>query len=87
MESLLCLKDLAVGECAMVWKLKNRVELRRRLRDMGLVEGTCVKCIGKSPAGDPAAYLVRGTVIAIRKYDARQIIVTPPTSKELLPWD
>ena len=42
----------------------------RRLFDLGLVPGTSVTCTAVSPAGDPAAYLIRGAVIAIRGKDA-----------------
>lgn len=43
--------------------------------DIGLVEGTDVSCLQKSPAGDPVAYLIRGAVIAIRSEDSSQIVV------------
>ena len=49
--------------------------IRRRLLDIGLVEGTDVSCLQKSPAGDPVAYLIRGAVIAIRSEDSSQIVV------------
>ena len=44
--------------------------LRRRLLDIGLIPGTRVTCTAVSPAGDPAAYLIRGAVIALRGRDA-----------------
>mgnify|MGYP001181001857 CR=1 FL=1 len=50
--------------------------VRRRLLDIGLVEGTEVECVGRSPGGDPAAYLIRGAVIAIRDADAAGILVS-----------
>ena len=42
----------------------------RRLTDLGLVRGTRVTCILRSPAGDPCAYLIRGALIALRRADA-----------------
>ena len=48
-------------------------DMRRRLQDMGLIEGTLVECVGISPLGDPCAYLIRRTVIALRKEDASQV--------------
>jgi len=48
---------------------------RRRLLDIGLVNNTLVECLGRSPAGDPSAYLIRGAVIALRAQDCRQIIL------------
>jgi ferrous iron transport protein A len=49
--------------------------MRRRLLDMGLIEGTRVECLQKSPAGDPVAYFVRGAVIALRSEDSAGIWV------------
>ena len=47
--------------------------IKRRLLDMGLVKGTNIVPILISPSGDPRAFLVRGTIIAIRKEDAKHI--------------
>lgn len=47
--------------------------IKRRLLDMGLVRGTNIVPILISPSGDPRAFLVRGTIIAIRKEDSRNI--------------
>ena len=49
--------------------------MRRRLRDIGLIEGTKVKCVLKSPAGDPTAYQIRGALIALRSEDAEKVIL------------
>lgn len=52
--------------------------MRRRLQDIGLIEGTKVKCLQKSPAGDPVAYLIRGAVIALRSEDSSNILISSP---------
>lgn len=62
-----------VGETVKIDRLLNGGTMRRRLQDMGLIEGTSVECLQKSPSGDPTAYLIRGTVIALRSEDASQI--------------
>ena len=64
------LTDLSIGETARVKELRLTGNIRRRLLDIGLVEGTAVSCLYKSPAGDPTAYLIRGGVIALRTEDA-----------------
>jgi ferrous iron transport protein A len=64
------------GERARVRALETAGAMRRRLLDIGLVEGTEVECVGRSPGGDPAAYLIRGAVIAIRDADAAGILVS-----------
>ncbi len=67
------LNDIKVGERVTVGELRMHGTMRRRLLDIGLTEGAVVECIGRSPAGDPTAYLIRGAVIAIRSEDAREI--------------
>ena len=69
---MLCLNQLKPGEEAVVTSISGE---NRRLRDLGLIEGTKVKCVKKSPLGDPAAYKIRGAVIAIRREDAADIKV------------
>lgn len=69
------LTTLEEGEVARVALLLNTGSIKRRLQDLGLVEGTQVQCIQKSPFGDPVAYGIRGAVIALRTEDARCILV------------
>ncbi len=45
------LNRLRIGETARVSDLLSMGTMRRRLLDMGLVEGTRVECVQKSPAG------------------------------------
>ena len=64
------LAELTVGESAVVRSIDSGSYIRRRLRDLGLINGTTVECVMKSPLGDPAAYLIRGAVIALRNEDS-----------------
>lgn len=64
------LTDLKTGQTATVSTLSAEGAIRRRLQDMGLIRGTRVECVGVSPLGDPAAYLIRGAVVALRSKDA-----------------
>ena len=63
------------GKTVKVRELLTTGSMRRRLLDMGLIEGTRVSCLQKSPAGDPVAYLIRGAVVALRSEDSSQILV------------
>ena len=67
--------SLSEGMCARVTQLRNDGSMRRRLQDLGLIEGTRVECLQRSPSGDPTAYLIRGAVIAIRAADCRDVLV------------
>ncbi|HWQ43567.1 MAG TPA: FeoA family protein [Desulfosporosinus sp.] len=69
------LSTLKLGEKSNVIHLDVKGLLRRRILDLGIVPGTVLTCIGKAPAGDPIAYLVRNTVIALRSEDANQIYI------------
>ncbi|MBQ9960360.1 MAG: ferrous iron transport protein A [Firmicutes bacterium] len=64
------LDKLEVGQMARVVKTEEK-----RLSDLGLVSGTQVECVLKSPLGDPKAYRIRGAVMAVRKAEARNIMV------------
>ncbi len=77
MNENISLKDMMPGQQAVVKSLISSGSIRRRLLDIGLTEGTMVKCVGKSPAGDPSAFLIRGAVIAIRSCDSEKILVEP----------
>lgn len=58
-----------------VINLTSTGTMRRRMLDLGLIKGTKIKPLQKSPAGDPTAYYIRGAVIALRQEDAYKIIV------------
>ena len=67
------LASLRVGQQGTVTEIEESSPMGRRLRDMGLVRGTQVECLHHSPFGDPAAYLIRGAVIALRREDSRRV--------------
>ncbi len=69
------LSSLNIGDCAKVSSINISGSMRRRLRDIGLIEGTEVKCVLKSPCGDPSAYEIRGALIALRCEDAERVTV------------
>lgn len=69
------LNRLPEGRQAIVTGLLSHGTMRRRLMDIGLVEGTGWS-LQKSPAGDPVAYFIRGAVIAIRSEDSSQVMVS-----------
>ena len=75
MDSTPSLNDIKPGQTARVQQLQVADSIRRRLLDIGLIENTEVECIGRSPMGDPSAFLIRGAVIAIRSADCRRILV------------
>lgn len=69
MSEMLGLNDICDGETVCVTVIETEGTIRRRFMDIGLTEGTEVKCVGVSPMGDPKAFLIRGAVIALRCND------------------
>ena len=76
------LSQLNVGEKCVVSSLKNTGTIRRRLLDIGLLPGTEVECLFTSPFGDPIAYSIRQAIVAIRKSDAKDILVEEEYEKD-----
>jgi len=64
-----------VGDVAEIIRLDNTGSIRRRLFDLGIIEGNEISCVLSAPFNDPRAYLVKGAVIAIRQKDSEKIIV------------
>lgn len=64
-----------VGSTVQVFELLSKDLPRRRMLDLGLVPGTVIEVLRKSPLGDPIAYKIRGAMIALRKEESQQILV------------
>jgi len=80
MMKLVELSSLGIGRSLYVTDICGSGPMAERLRDLGVTEGTKIKCVMKSPLGDPKAYEIRGAVIALRREDAACILGTyePP---------
>lgn len=70
------LQDAKVDSVVKVIKIDGNNELRRRFLDLGIITGTKIKVLFESPLGDPRAYLIRGTVLAIREEEGAMIKVS-----------
>ncbi|SDE97997.1 FeoA family protein [Sporomusa acidovorans] len=76
-DKLSSLADLMAGTAGRILSVELDGLLRRRVLDLGMVPGTQVECIRKSPVGDPIAFRVRNTTIALRSDDASLIKIYP----------
>lgn len=76
-ENIARLSSLKMGETAKIIGLskESRGEARRRLLDLGFVRGADVGIDLLNPLGDPKAYLIKGTAIALRKDQAAKILI------------
>ncbi len=75
MNKELTLCSLRPGERGRVRRVRVFGPLRRRLRELGLIEGATLRCLGRSPLGDPSAYSLFGAVLAIREQDGRRVVI------------
>ena len=75
MNEYITLNDILPGEKAKIKEINIEGPMHRRLLDIGLINNTITECVGKSPMGDPKAYLIRSAVIAIRSDDSKMIMV------------
>ena len=69
------LKDVAVGDKAIVKRLSGEGALKRRIMDMGVTKGVEVLVRRVAPLGDPIEVTVRGYELSLRKSEAENILV------------
>ena len=75
--SITRLATLEPGQDAVVHRLDEALQgfTRRRLLDLGLTPGAAVTAEYTSFLGDPVAFRVRGSLIALRREQARHVLI------------
>ncbi|HIY11802.1 MAG TPA: ferrous iron transport protein A [Candidatus Anaerofilum excrementigallinarum] len=69
------LKDVRVGETAVVKRLHGEGPVRRRIMDMGITKGVQLQVRKVAPLGDPMELNLRNYELSLRKADAEMIEV------------
>ncbi|MBS6366077.1 MAG: ferrous iron transport protein A [Clostridiales bacterium] len=69
------LKDVKVGETAVVKRLHGEGPVKRRIMDMGITKGVQLQVRKVAPLGDPMELNVRNYELSVRKADAEMIEV------------
>lgn len=69
------LKELKVGQSAIVVSVGGSGSLRQHFLDMGLIPGVEVNMVKMAPMGDPMELRIRGYELTLRVADAQKIIV------------
>ena len=69
------LKDVKVGETAVVKRLYGEGPVKRRIMDMGITKGAELHVRKVAPLGDPMELNIRGYELSVRKADAELIEV------------
>jgi DtxR family Mn-dependent transcriptional regulator len=67
--------DMKPGRKGVIVRIGSQGELGRRLADMGLGRGVLVEVEAVAPMGDPIRIRIRGYRLALRKGEARSIVV------------
>ena len=71
------LKELKIGESAVIDAVGGSGALRQHFLDMGLIPGEKVTLVKFAPMGDPMELQIHGYELTLRLDDAAQIAVTP----------
>ena len=71
------LKEMTVGQSAVITAVGGQGELRLRFLDMGLIPRTEVTLIKTAPMGDPIEIRLRGYELTLRLDEAQWIEVKP----------
>lgn len=74
-DSSTTLNYLPIGKKGKIKKILLNGLMKRRLLDLGMIDDTLIEPLYKSPFGDPIAYFIRGTVIALRSDITTQIVI------------
>ncbi len=78
------LSALQPGRVAEIVRLEEACQgfTRRRLLDLGFTSGARLEAELDTFSGDPRAYRIRGTLVALRHDQASQILVRPTTTED-----
>ncbi|MDR1036283.1 MAG: ferrous iron transport protein A [Deltaproteobacteria bacterium] len=75
MKKTMPLRKLRRGQSAIITGITADGEMGRRIRDMGLIPGVQVKCMGHAPLKDPMAMRLMGFTLTLRNSEADFITV------------
>ncbi|NMM51687.1 FeoA family protein [Paenibacillus aquistagni] len=67
------LLEAGTGNQVRITRIEVQGVMRRRLLDLGFVPGNRIEVLQKSPLGDPIAFRVNNTTIALRSEESSQI--------------
>ena len=77
------LRDLKVGEDAIIVKILGHGAFRKRLIEMGFVRGKLIKALLSAPMRDPVKYSLMGYEVSLRRSEADLVEVIPVDAADL----
>lgn len=69
------LNDLKLNEERIIADVNVNSSIKKRLLDLGITKGSKIKPLFNSLGNNMIAYNIKGTIIAIRKEDTKNIMV------------
>lgn len=82
------LRELNIGQSAVIKRVGGEGSLRQHFLDMGIIPDTAVKLIKYAPMGDPMQLQLHGYLLTLRKADAEKIDISldvPAESENINP--
>ena len=73
------LNEMKPGETAIILSVEAEGGIRRRLIDLGFIDGTQICCVLTGRHRESSAFLIRNTLIALRREDSVLIRIRPVT--------
>jgi ferrous iron transport protein B len=82
------LAELATGEKAVIVRVNGHGSFRKRLIEMGFIQGKEVRVVLNAPLKDPIEYEIIGYKVSLRREEARMIeVVSADEAREALSTD
>ena len=69
------LRTMQAEQSGIIQRVQAKDELGRRIRDMGLIPGTCITLVGRAPLRDPVALKLNQAILTLRNKEADTIWV------------
>ena len=76
------LKDLPIGQSAVITSVGGQGALRQHFLDMGVIPGAEITLVKYAPMGDPAEFRIHGYELTLRLDDAQKIDITKIDKKD-----
>ncbi len=71
------LKEMKIGDSAVITEVGGEGQLRQHFLDMGVIPGTEITLVKLAPMGDPMQFTLHGYELTLRLADAEKITVEP----------
>ena len=72
---MITVNDLPPGGYGIIKEIKTADKIKQRFMDMGVIEGVTVEMVRPAPLGDPIQIKVLNTLLALRRSEARMLII------------